>query len=70
MDPLPLRELVRRLRRLGFDGPFGGRDHPYMKRGPFKVIIPNPHHSVVDGALIARILRQAEITPEDWESVR
>jgi predicted RNA binding protein YcfA (HicA-like mRNA interferase family) len=67
MDPLPLREVVRRLRRLGFDGPFAGGEHPYMQRGRHKVIIPNPHGSVVDGALIARILRQAGISPEDWE---
>ena len=29
--------------------------------------LPNPHGSVVSGPLIARLLRQAGITEEEWE---
>jgi hypothetical protein len=37
-----------------------------MKKGALKVRIPNPHHSDIDSPLLKRILRQAEISEEDW----
>ncbi len=40
-------ELVRRLRRLGFDGPYEGGKHPYMVRGDLVVALPNPHRAAI-----------------------
>ncbi|HEY4612665.1 MAG TPA: type II toxin-antitoxin system HicA family toxin [Bacteroidota bacterium] len=64
-----LRELIAKFRSLGFDGPFSGGKHQFMKKGPLKVHIPNPHRSDINASLLKRILRQANITEEEWESV-
>ncbi len=37
-----------------------------MKRGKFRLIIPNPHRGEIDPALIKEILKQAGISVEDW----
>jgi hypothetical protein len=39
------RELIRRFRTLGFEGPISGGRHQFMKKGALKVRIPNPHKS-------------------------
>jgi len=43
MKPVSRRELIRRLRSFGFEGPFSGGHHSFMKRGRLKLRIPNPH---------------------------
>lgn len=60
------RELIKKLRHLGFTGPFGGGKHSYMKRDNYKQIIPNPHKSDIDSVLIKEILKQANISEENW----
>jgi len=54
---------------LGFDGPYGGGRHLFMKKGDLKVIIPNPHHQDISKNLVAEILRQAGISNENWEKL-
>ena len=66
LSPVTWQELVRRLRQLGFEGPYKGGRHPYMVRGDLVVTIPNPHRSVVGVELLQRVLRQAEISREEW----
>jgi len=62
-------ELVRRLRALGFEGPYTGRGpHPIMWRGTVRLVIPNPHRGDISVDLIKRILRQGEIDRNDWLS--
>lgn len=68
IPPCSRAELVRKLKRLGFEGPFPGERHSYMKKGSFRQIIPNPHGEQIDSVLIKEILRQAQISPEDWLS--
>ena len=63
------REIVRRLRKLGFDGPFIGGHHEFMERGDRRVIVPNPHRGNPSVDLLARILRQAGVSAEEWHSV-
>ncbi len=67
LTPVSWNELVRRLRRLGFEGPVGGGKHPHMVRGRKVLTIPNPHQREIGVNLLARILRRAEISREDWE---
>lgn len=64
--PVSWRELVRRLRQLGFDGPYEGGKHPYMLRDDLTLTIPNPHRGEVSIDLLTRILRRAGITREAW----
>ena len=42
---IPRRELLRKFRALGFEGPYSGGKHQFMIRGPSKVRIPNPHEN-------------------------
>ncbi len=65
--PVSRRELIRRLRHLGFSGPISGGDHHFVKKGSLKVRIPNPHRSTdISGPLLCEILRQAGITRGEW----
>jgi len=66
IPPCSRADLVRKLRKLGFDGPFPGGKHEYMKRGGFRLTIPNPHGKQIDSVLIREVLKQAGISPEDW----
>ncbi len=61
LTPVSRRELVRRLKALGFLGPFPGGKHHWMQLGSLRVTIPNPHGSEIDPGLIRRILQQAGI---------
>lgn len=65
--PLKRRELIRRLRELGFEGPYAGAKHQFMIRGALKLRIPNPRRGEIGSALLSEIIRQAGLTPDDWE---
>jgi predicted RNA binding protein YcfA (HicA-like mRNA interferase family) len=67
--PISRRELIRNLRRLGFDGPYSGGKHPFMIREHRTVRVPNPHRGDIGRDLLSRILRQAGIDREDWEQL-
>jgi predicted RNA binding protein YcfA (HicA-like mRNA interferase family) len=54
------------LKSLGFDGPYPGGKHEWMRRDGLRVTIPNPHAGDIDPGLIRRILQQAGITIEEW----
>ena len=67
--PVSRRELIRKLRALGLEGPISGGRHRFMKKGSFKVRIPNPHHTGSIGwPLLREILRQADITSDQWDA--
>ncbi len=72
MEPVSRRELIKRLRKLGFQGPFSGGKHSYMSRGKHKLRIPNPHseEDIYSPLLDNIILRQAKISREEWESTK
>ena len=65
--PLSRRELIRALRQAGFAGPYSGGKHPFMIKGDLTLTVPNPHRAEIGRELLARILRQAGISREDWE---
>jgi predicted RNA binding protein YcfA (HicA-like mRNA interferase family) len=65
--PTRRRDLVRRLKELGFSGPYSGGKHQFMQRGDTTLLLPNPHESDISVELLARILRQAGISRGDWE---
>ena len=67
LSPVRWKELVRRLRKLGFEGPFIGGRHPYMVKGNLVLTIPNPYRQEIGPALLSRILRQAEVSRRMWE---
>ncbi|NTW35342.1 MAG: type II toxin-antitoxin system HicA family toxin [Syntrophobacteraceae bacterium] len=65
--PVKRKELIRHLKQLGFEGPYSGGKHQFMVRGETTIRVPNPHQGDVGRELLARILRQAGISKEDWE---
>ncbi|HEU65640.1 MAG TPA: type II toxin-antitoxin system HicA family toxin [Chloroflexi bacterium] len=66
LSPVSWTNLVRKLRKLGFDGPYQGGKHPYMIKGDLVLTIPNPHRRDIGVGLLSRILRRAGISEEEW----
>ena len=65
---LSRRELIRKLKALGFDGPYSGGKHQFMKKGSHKVRIPNPHGSGdIPSGLVNEIRKQAGIEQKGWD---
>ncbi len=67
--PISRRELIRRFRALGRIGPFPGGKHAVMEKSNRTTRIPNSHRGDIDWSLAKRILRQAEINPDEWEKL-
>ncbi len=67
LKPISLKKLVKKFRVLGFDGPYSGGRHLFMIKGPLKIRIPNPHKGDISNHLLAEILRQANISFNDWD---
>jgi len=67
--PISRRDLIRYLRAAGFSGPYSGGRHEFMVKGQLRLAIPNPHQSEIGRDLLARILRQADISRERWEEL-
>ena len=61
------KELIRKFKVLGFSGPYSGKKHQFMKKGPLKIRIPNPHTGDISLGLVKRIIRQADITDKQWD---
>jgi len=70
LSPVSWRELVRRLKVLGFEGPYEGGKHPYMVKEELVLTIPNPHRQAIGVDLLQRILRRANISREEWLNVK
>lgn len=66
MNPLSRQEFIKKLRKFGFEGPYSGGRHSFMKKGKLKLRVPNPHQGDIDGALINEIIRQVGISKEQW----
>lgn len=69
-QPVSRRLLIKKFRKLGFEGPFSGGRHVFMAKGSLKVHIPNPHGGDISGSLVHEILRQAGISIKDWEAMK
>ena len=63
--------VVKKLRKLGFDGPYGGGKHVFMRHPQTRMKISVPIHKGRDipvGTLGA-ILRQSGISVEEWSKL-
>jgi predicted RNA binding protein YcfA (HicA-like mRNA interferase family) len=68
VDPVSRAELIRRLRRLGFEGSFVGGRHQFTLGRGRRLIVPNSHAGDIGTALLARIVRQAGVSCEEWDT--
>lgn len=67
--PLSRRELIRKLKRAGFFGPFSGGRHSYFLRGNLKIFIPNPHGVDIGSNIIKRIIIDMGISEDAWDGL-
>jgi predicted RNA binding protein YcfA (HicA-like mRNA interferase family) len=67
--PVKRADLCRALAALGFAGPFSGGKHQFMTRGELTIRVPNPRRGDIGRELLIRILRQAQVSRSEWESV-
>lgn len=66
LTPVSWNTLVRRLRDLGFDGPYHGGRHYFMTKGSLRLTIPNPHAADISVSLLKEILARSNISREEW----
>lgn len=67
LTPCSRTEFIRKLKKLGYDGPFAGARHSLMSApGKANVIVPNPHRGAISVDLLSRILPDANIDRDAW----
>ena len=66
LKPISRRCLIKKLKRLGFSGPYSGGKHQFMEKDDFKVFIPNPHGKDIGKVLLARIINELKINKNDF----
>jgi len=66
LRPVAWQDLIKRLNRLGVDGPYHGGKHPYMIKGNLVLTVPNPHRKEIGVPLLVKILKQAQVSKEAW----
>ncbi len=66
LGPISWIKFVRRMRVLGFNGPYQEGKHPYVIKGNISITIPNPHDGEISVDLLSRILRQAGVSRNVW----
>jgi predicted RNA binding protein YcfA (HicA-like mRNA interferase family) len=71
LTPIPAREVLRKLRRLGYEGPFGGGKHAVMRNPETGVKISVPIHAARDLPLGTprAIVKAAGVSVEEWEQL-
>jgi predicted RNA binding protein YcfA (HicA-like mRNA interferase family) len=71
LTPVSQKDLIKRLRFLGWEGPEYRSDHPFMlKEGSPPLKIPNPHSQDISVDLLRKILKQAKIARKEWLNTR
>ncbi len=66
LTPISWSGSVKRLRKLGFEGPYQGGKHPYMVKENLVRTIPNPQRREISVDLLSRILKRANIDRGEW----
>jgi len=72
--PCKRNDFIRRLRKLGFEGPFSGTRHQFMVYEQHRLTIPsNSEYSVPQLRMMIRETEQIvgrQITNEEWSSLQ
>ena len=65
------RQVIRKLRKAGFEGPFGGGKHVIMRHPETgkKISIPVHGSRDIPAGTLKAMLREAEITQERWNDL-
>lgn len=64
-------EVIRKLKALGYDGPFPGGKHIFMRHPATRRKIPVPYHKGRDipKGTIREIIKEAGITIKEWDKL-
>ncbi len=68
LKPVSFGELIQKLKKFDFKGPYSGGKHLYMIKNDIRITVPNPHRKEIGIDLLKRILKQADIPRDDWIS--
>lgn len=66
LRPVSRRELIIKLKRLGFSGLFSGGRHQFMERDGFKIFVPNPHGKDIGKDLVKQIIKDLKISEKEF----
>jgi predicted RNA binding protein YcfA (HicA-like mRNA interferase family) len=67
ISPISFNDLVKKLKKFGYKGPFSGGKHLFMIKKDTRLTIPNPHKKSDLGIdLLIKILKNAEISKDEW----
>lgn len=66
LTPLPRRILIKKLKEIGFLGPFASARHEYMIKNEEKIFIPNPHGKDIGIPILKRIIQQLGISNQEF----
>ena len=66
LGPVSHKNLIKKLKALGFEGPFSGGKHLFMSKGSLDLTMPNSHNADISVDLLKRILKQAQISRQEW----
>jgi predicted RNA binding protein YcfA (HicA-like mRNA interferase family) len=69
VGPIKRKDLIKALKKAGFEGPHAGGKHEFLVKGELRLIVPNPHQGEINKDLLLRILRQANIDRAEWEKL-
>lgn len=64
--PITRKDLIKKLKLLGFDGPYSGTRHMKMCKGNFCIPIPNKHGDVITTISLGLILKEIGISYKDF----
>ncbi len=67
--PVKRKNLIRFLKKSGFEGPYSGGKHQFMLMNEITLRVPNPHQKDIGRDLLTRVLRQAGISKDEWEKL-
>ena len=67
LAPCSRTEFIRKLKRLGYSGPYQGTRPQFMSApGKAPIRVPNPHEGDISVDLLSRILRDSNIDRDAW----
>ena len=73
-NPCKRHEFVRKLRTLGFEGPYSGSKHHFMTIGHYRLTVPsNSEYSVPQLKMMVREVGEIvgrDISLEEWKSLK
>ena len=73
-NPCKRNDFIRRLRRLGFDGPYAGSKHQFMTIRQNRLAVPsNSEYSVPQLKMMLREVAEIlgnEMLPEQWNDLK